>query len=321
MSALARLALAASFAALGTLAPPRGAQGTLEGAAPEVHGTLTAAPGSAEVGEPVVLELTLVHAANTKVRLSADALRADESWVHLGWHGAQAELVSWTEIDANDPSRATTRARWKICSLEPGSRELPQVEIKIGADGIAQMIAAGEARLEVRGVLADGEDAPRPPKEFRPVPGEPVSASWPWIVGVGLAVVALALLALRRPKAKAAAQPRPTPLQRLQALEMRELDRPETVQEVFYELTHSVRVALDLRAARDRSGLTDVEWVASAGAELAPESRSALEELFSECAEVKYGTARPTQWAVRDALAKARAIVSAQELALQEASS
>jgi len=286
------LALAALSSQAGQAEPPE----------PTGLRALVSAPAAVEVGVPFELTVELDHADAVRPRLLADAV--GESWVVL------ADRGSATLPGAE--GRATTLVRWTVCALEPQERALPQLMATF-PDGSFEAPFVEPGGIDVGGVLQPGEDEARPPHGFRDAPPAVDGRPW-WAFGLAAAaLVAAALLALRRRRRRAARPaPAPTPLQRLEAIDPRELSGPDAVQAAYYELTSLVRAALDLRQGRDRSGCTDEEWLrALDGSEgVSEEERDALEDLLRSSALVKYGGSRPTHWAVQETLERARELLA-----------
>ena len=263
---------------------------------------LTVQPGAVEVGEAIVVALEVEHAEGARAALEEDALALDESWIVFASEAPLALPVH------GQPGRARTRASWTVASLEPGEREIPAVRYRLGA---GEHVSPA-AQVSVTSLLGEGEAQARPPKGFRPLAGE-ARARWVWIpwacaAAVLAAAVVLAVRARRR-KGRLVAAP-PGPLERLAELEARPLEDPLEVREAHFELTRAVREALDRRSGRECSGLTDAEWLDEVRATLASEQARELESLLASCAAVKYGGERPTHWAAREALQRARRLAA-----------
>ena len=260
-------------------------------------------PAEVEVGEPfrLVLELTGTLAADVEAAL-ADELDLGESWAVLEPRRANLAL----------DGGATDRRElvWQVVSLEPGQRSLGEVLQGLLPAGTAVDVAA--AAVNVRGVLAEGEDLPRPLKEFPAGFAEGEQKESSLVLFAGLAVLALAALAAlgwflrarRRARTRPAA---PSVFDRLGALESGAAD-PERIVERHYELTHLLRSATDGARSKNRAGLTDGEWLAELRASLeVPRSGvDELEAVFADAEAVKYAGHRPSSWAVQATLARAR---------------
>lgn len=268
-------------------------------------------PASAvEVGEPFALELTLRHAAGDAPRIDDDALEADPTWAVLSSSAAA------TLSDPRSAQTAVTRASWQIVSLEPGERELPAPAIVWGAGKTAEeSIEVSRGRLAVRAVLAADEDAPRPIGEFLGLKAEVESgARLAWGIGA-VALLVLAgvawLLVARRRRRAAPASAGPTPLERLKALEEAQLEQPEAVVAAHVELARALRESIDGALGTSVPGLTDREWAAGLAPRLGTDAAQACEQLLAACEPVKYGAERPTHWAARERIARARELAAA----------
>jgi hypothetical protein len=128
---------------------------------------------------------------------------------------------------------------------------------------------------------------------------------WPLLVG-GLALLALVLWRLRRRPVKQA-EIQPSLSARLDQLRSEVDGDALRVAALHSELTHLLRAAY----GDDSSGWSDEEWVERA--ELSESQRADLRGVFSSCAEVKYGGARPTRFAVEETLQRAQALISQTE--------
>lgn len=270
---------------------------------PAVDAFVSLEPRRVEVGEPATITLVASHEAGRDVRVGELAL--DDTWVLLETHAPVALP------DPDDDGRAVTRASWVVASLEPGRRALPEIDVELGEARAPRRAAVAVPELEVAGALAEGEDAPRPPRGFREVGPLPEPASpVPWLSGLGALVVGLAALAVVRRRRRAPrAAPAPTPLERLAELERAPLASADDVRAVHFALTRLAREAVDARAHRERAGLTDDEWLAAARGDVPAERRPELERLLAAAAEVKYGGGAPTEWAVRELLQDARRVL------------
>lgn len=254
----------------------------------------------ASVGEAVSALLVVEHPAGARARLPAEWAETDYSWLEL----APARL---------DASSSATETRWRVelASLEAGERELPQVAVEVELSGGAQAKLEHEARsLRFRPALFDGEDAPREPRDFRPAEPEESAASWMTYALAGVALVATgAVLGWLLRRRRELVAPPPSAAARLAELGTRKLDDPAIVRELYYDLSEIVRGELDVRAGVRRAALTDEEWLASARGALDAAASTALEELLLACRGAKYAAARPTEWAVREDLARAARVL------------
>lgn len=277
---------------------------------------LELSPARVVVGDSVEVVVHLHHVAGERVELTSEGF--DYSWVILGRAGS---------VTTTDEAAAHTTYRFTLASLEPGERELPTPVFRMESGSQLDVALATPPTVDVGGLLAETEDAPRPIVGFLEPSAPPSGWAWGWAALPLLLLVALAWWFARRRRARAVpVAPRLTPLQRLAALEARDLaaaDEPGFAADLHVELTRLVREDFDLRvggagAGTRRDSLTDDEWLAVAALELSEEQRVALHALFLESREIKYGGARPTHWALEESLAAARAVLtSAPELAPQ----
>ncbi|MCC7012205.1 MAG: hypothetical protein IT454_06580 [Planctomycetes bacterium] len=266
------------------------------------HARWELARAQAEVGEPLALTLIVEHAPDARVELGLEALEVDTSWIADGPPSLQADTLA-----------TQTRYTWALASLEAGERTLPEVQLAVeAANGRKQAVAFAPTQVTFSAALGSGEDQPRPAREFRPVEPEQAQSRLPWVIAAS-AVLALAaalatwLLRRRRPQAA----PPPSALERVEALATRDLDSPEVVRELHYELTALVRAEFDARASLARDWATDDEWLASVSPTLDETTAARLRAILSSSRDVKYGAAQPTAWAVRETLAEAREVLRA----------
>jgi len=254
----------------------------------------------AGVGEGVAAVLVVEHPPGARARLAPDWADSDSSWLEL----APARL---------DARSSANETRWKIelASLEAGERDLPQPPVEIELPGGAKATVEHEARaLRFEPALFDGEDAPREPRDFRPAGPEETATSWTWLAAgaVAIALVGAACGWLLRARRKPA-EPPPSAAARLAELGTRKLEDPAIVRELYYDLSRLVRSELDARSGVRRDAWTDEEWLAGVRDSLAPEAATALAELLMSCRGAKYAAARPTEWAVREDLARAARVL------------
>jgi hypothetical protein len=259
---------------------------------------------SIEVGEPFAATLVVEHPAGAKVEVDFSAVESDLAWLVAGEPSRVADGAA---------QGADVATRW-ICSLaalEPGKHAIPAPAISVvGRDGkrIAAEVAAAD--VEPAGVLGSGEDAPREPKDFRPVEPERAGFDAGWIAGLAacalLAIAAFVLWFRRR--GRETSKREPGPLERLDAIGARDLDDAEVVRELHYELTGIVRRHFDALDGLSRGALTDDEWVAAVAAAHAARADE-LRELMRAADAVKYGCERPTRWAVSEQIERAKRLV------------
>lgn len=266
-------------------------------------------PAEVALGEPFELVLELAHPATLSGHeLASGELALDESWVVLGEEPVRSV--------ASPGGALTTRRAWRVASLESGARALGEALSRFALSERVTRIQVGEAEVSVRGVLAEGEDAPRPLREFPDdYAGEEAtqqgSRARAWFVAAALLAGAVAaFFAWRRRVRRSASAPPATSLERLAELE-RGLEG-ERGGEHCFELTRLLRAAADGARARDRSGLTDEEWLTelAASRELAvavPE----LAAVFERAARVKYAGEPASPWALQETFQRARTALAA----------
>jgi hypothetical protein len=272
----------------------------------ELTARATCAPEEAEIGQPIECALEVRHPAGVRVRVKAGELELDDSWVLL-------EEPTVATLPAEGGGERT-RAVWRVASLEPGARTLELPTPRYEWDGALHALSAEPARVTVRPALAEGEDAPRPARGFRPPPPEPappVPRTWlAALLGVVATLVVVMVVARLRRRPQLAPAPA-TPGEELARLMERPLDEPADVRGVHYELSRLVRRAVDERLGRDLRGLTDAEWLERTAATpgVSKETHDELARLFATCERVKYGQEVPTRWAAKETLESARALV------------
>ena len=263
-----------------------------------------------EVGQPFELVLDLYHGPDASPSdLFAGEPALDDSWVLLE-HGSAQPLAI-----IHEPETRLAKFVWRIASLEPGERDLSGAVASISFGERIKKIDAGQARISVRGVLAEGEDAPRPLREFPEgfAPGATSPARSRGLVGAALATLLVlaagALLFLWRLRARRARTATPvTPLDRLGEIERALEQADEDAQAGCFALTRLLRSATDAARAQPRDGLTDEEWLAElrGAPEIPPGALEDLDAVFERAAAVKYAGQRPTPWALRETLTRAR---------------
>lgn len=274
-----------------------------------IRASLRCEPSSVEVGEPFELVLELSYPADTSVYdLGTDELALDDSWVLIDHHREPSAA------DGADPERRVAKRVWTLASLEPGARPLADAVAATTADERVGAVDAGAATVQVRGVLADGEDAPRPLKTFPPGFGAATasgsSSRLAAVLGIALALAltALAVVWRRARRRRAPVEPAGDPLQVLERLRAALAADADAARARHYELTALLRRTTDQRLGVSRDGLTDAEWLSQVRSEgrVPDELAREMEALFEEAEAVKYGGDVPTGWRIEETLARAR---------------
>jgi hypothetical protein len=250
-------------------------------------------PETVAVGEPFELVLELEHVASLSARELAPAkLALDPSWVVL----SAEPPASTTSTDG----RLATRCAWRVVSLEPGERALADALAGVSLGERVTKIQLGDAKVSVHGLLAEGEDAPRParefPDDFAAGASEARASRAALWLALGAVVVAgaVAFAYFRQRARRRQAAPRATPIERLAELE-RGLDEGRGA-ERCYALTRLLREAGDELRNKPRGGLTDAEWLAEVhtSLEIPRGVVTDLTAVFERAERVKYGGETPT---------------------------
>jgi hypothetical protein len=264
----------------------------------QVVATLRAEPAEVQVGEPCRLVLEVVRPAGAKVRLPDVDPVADDSWV----------VLEPRKLERSEPTRIV--ASWMVLSLEAGDRELAKLSIDEETPEGTRKVDVQAAAIHVLPALAQGEDAPRPMREFRDAPPNAAAGRGRLALFAIAAIVAAAIaLALRRrAKQKQPPAAAPTTLDRLAVLEKRVADDPESARGIVYDLSRLLRGSVDVFLAEDRASLVDAEWAAAIEAdERVPLGvRRAAAKLLRDSERIKYALQSPTRFALQDMLASAR---------------
>ena len=278
--------------------------------------TFRCVPTDVEVGEPFELVLELEHPVGASVfELGADELVLDDSWVVF-------DERRFPPVPVAEDDRRITRRVWTLASLEPGPRTLADSLTPLVFDARIEKVNAAATTVEVRSVLAEGEDMPRPPRGFPAGFGAGVEAEMSDLRFAALAAAALlwivfGVLVWRRMRGRRGA-PQETvlsPLEHLARLESESTGSAEDVRERHFALTRLVRDAADVHlavpqaaATVDRSGLTDREWLSRARSShrLTEPCAAELTQLIETSEAVKYAGVVPTGWALEEAFGCAR---------------
>jgi len=277
----------------------------------EVRARWRCEPEAVAVGEPFALVLELEHPAELSAReLAAGALSLDGAWVVLG----EEPLASTPLPDGTLRSRRA----WSVAALEPGEHALADALSSFALSERVTRIQVGEAKVSVSGLLEKDEDAPRPLREFPDgfadeSEGAAAGLTRWWFAALGLVLAAGAGLMLwLRTRARRTAVAAPLgPHEVLERL-ARDLEDGRG-RERCYELTRLLRATTDAARRKDRSGLTDEEWLAELGASLEV-PRGAVQELervFQRAWRVKYAGEPATPWALGELFEQARAALRA----------
>lgn len=264
-------------------------------------------PAAVEVGEPFELVLELEHGRTQAASALAPAeLVLDDSWLVLERRAPRSEAAG---------EGLRTLLAWRIASLEPGERNLAEALAGFAFGEGVTRIQAGEARVVVRGVLAEGEDAPRPltgfAGELGPAPGAARSR-----LALGLALAALVAGAGLAAWARARRRRAPRAPQLDSSERLRELAARAAAgaaRDGCYDLTRLLREHVDRLRQKPRAALTDPEWLAElAAAPDVPRAALAdLERVFARAERVKYAGESPSLWALEELFGEARRALAA----------
>lgn len=248
--------------------------------------------GEVQIGEAVQCTVDLSGFEGAELVLAEEVFDPGSSWF----------VVTDPVIERSSGGRAVLS--WSLFALEPEAGALPVPLLSLSGEAVGLLAPS----LVVSGALAEGEDAPRPARGFHsPEMDSEASGGGPWWLFIGgLAVIAFVLWSLRRRPGKLA-EPEQSLSSRLDQLRSEVDGDALMVAALHSEVTHLLRVAY----GDDSSGWSDEEWVERA--ELSESQRADLRGVFSSCAEVKYGGARPTRFAVEETLQRAQALISQSE--------
>ena len=288
-------------------------------ASPSATANLRFLRETAEVGEPVELLVEVTHDPRTPFLWGRLQPELDPSWVLFD------SRPDWSTKDAQ--GRAVSRHVYRIASLEPGPRRAPEA-FREALEGTGTVLYGLEPILDVGGLLAESEDAPRPlrgyPEGFGVDGAGETDAQGRGplltvLVGGFLAVGVAVWLALRAGKRRPRVAPEPTPRERLATLLAADAasrqtggsPSPEALAQQVYAVSHVVRDAADRRLGAERPGLTDEEWLAAVTTDVRLDGnlRGELETLFARFQEVKYAGVRPSSWAMDETFDVASRVV------------
>jgi hypothetical protein len=264
----------------------------------QVSAVLRAEPAEVQVGEPCRLVLEVDRPAGTNVRLPDVDPVPDDSWV----------VLEPRKLERSEPTRVV--ASWKVLSLEAGDRELAKFSVDEETPEGTRKIDVQAAAIHVLPALAEGEDAPRPMRDFRDAPPN-AAARRGRLVLLGIAALVAAALAfalVRRARKKQVPVAEPTALDRLALLEKRVADDPESAREIVYDLSRLLRVSVDRYLAEDQASLVDADWAAAIEAEerVPLGVRRSTAKLLRDSERIKYALQSPTRFALQEMLATAR---------------
>ncbi|MBL8863192.1 MAG: hypothetical protein JNK02_14445 [Planctomycetes bacterium] len=272
----------------------------------EATARLSVEPATSMVGEPVVLTLVVERPAGSDAVLPEIEPGVRGSWMFLESLGVRRERSGEALVE---------RVAWRAFALEGGAA-LPEIEVEVAIDGRAQRLRASGPEPAVARALLEGEDAPRPPKGFRPPLAWEGGGARLGAVALCLALLAAValVLAIRRARRRRGdrAPAGPDPAEQLARLAPDPRDGALN-RDVVFALTRIARAAVDEFAGAARAASTDREWLAAveADARLSEAARAAARRLVERAEAIKYAGAAPTGFATEEALADARAIVAA----------
>ena len=233
-----------------------------------------------QIGEPI--QCTVDLSGVEDVTLSpAEVFNPGFSWV----------LLEAPMIERLDGAKATLS--WSLFALEADAGELPTPPLSLAGEPVTLLAPS----VTVLAALAEGEDEPRAARGFHPLELDSESSSpgaWPLLV-VSSVLALFALYWLRRRPSKELI-PVLSLSARLEELRSEVDGDAAALANVHRELAHLLRTAY----GDSSHGWSDEEWVERA--ELSEEQRADLRVVLSTCAEVKYGGARPTRFAVEETL-------------------
>lgn len=268
----------------------------------EATSTLAPAPGAeAATGAPLHWTVTL-RGADAASATVEGALRPGPEWAVL------EGPVPVVDADVPAAERPGLQLRWTLMGLEAGELRAPSISFDVGGE---EPLAVEPASVTLTGALGADEDAPRALRGFRAVEEEPAGdADLALLLGAALAVAALGALALtrrRRPQALAEAPPVDL-LARIDGL-----DAAARPAETMGQLAPLLRRAVDEARGEERGALTDGEWAAAleSDGQLDEARRTDLGALVRELSVARFGGARPSSFAAREAQERASGHVRA----------
>jgi len=268
----------------------------------EITARLRAEPPEVEVGQPMTWVLEVEHPAGASVRLPEAGSISDDSWVVL-------EPRRVVRVPAPPGGVETTRATWRVLSLDPGERPLPALAIQVESEGVARSIAIAASPVTVRSSLQEGEDAPRPIRGFHAAPPRASGGRLGLLLGALGLLAAIAGLWIRRGlRRKPVAAAPPGALERLAGIARGVSEDPESGRQAIYALTRLVRESSDRYLGEDRAALDDDEWAAlrEVDERLPLGARTAFAHILRDAERVKYARHAPTRFALDALLGEAK---------------
>lgn len=273
-------------------------------AEPEV--SVRVEPATLAMGEPFVVTVDVVHDRGDAPRFGP--LELEEGW----WQERPRRVLTLPLDDA--PGRALTQARYFLAGYVPGEHELALPPARITGGVAARTLELEPARLEIRGELAEGEDAPRPLAGFRPPPPARTPASRLVLgllsagLALGLGLLGVGVYRWRQEREPTRRTPARSALDELLALDPSEAVR---AREAFALASRALREGIDAELGEHLDGLTDEEWIARRGTGTARLARVA--ELLRSAERVKYAQEVPTRFAVEELREATRAALAQSE--------
>lgn len=301
MIARALLVVPVLAAAAGPLATSAPASSSLEDGC-----TFTAAPTTAEIGQPIALELVVAHPSGTRAIVDDEWTPPEGEWIVYGGRPAITR-------DAGDGTAVTTIA-WTVAAIDAGELALDAPAVAYEVDGVTRDCVGTSVTLTIASALTESDEGPRPaaapPAELTPEERDAaaryVSPWWfAFFPFAGLVALGVVVMARRAPRDVAA--PRGPSADEVLAA----LDVPPGGDDVEGTAAFCATVRAALRGAWDRArgadlaGRTDAEWLDAHGFD--GERRERLATVLSRCEAARFGGDRPTRFALREWRDAARA--------------
>ena len=326
-------------------APPASAAPPASGPPPEV--TVTCAPETVKVGQPLVCTLVAVHpdAVSVVVTLPPGATEpsspgaGDAAAVTRPRPDGKLETVRVFEVRAQEPKASLkvppVQLKWLEAGGGQGQVEVPGRKVPIERllpgedDPKLRTFAAPPSTTPSAAASAASSAAPALPtrgfvERLGPVPLR--TTNWPALIatcafvaaamGVGIGWLVKRWLDARRRAALPIVDTRPAhviALERLERLEAERLPEQGRAKEFYFRLSEVVRDYLERRYAFGAPEMTSDEIRAHLRANahaLLPEGRRAIEAFLDETDLVKFADLAPTESAADTTLRAARGIVA-----------